>query len=187
MRLKELGYAPEDFDYVIQGHLHADHAGGLRLFENAGAKIVVHEDEYKYAQTVWTADNFFIREDWGFLSRQPPLLMYGDQELLPDLWTLSLPGHTPGTMGLLLRLDTTGWVLLTTDAMYTHDSYGPPPIASPINMLQEQWAQSIEKIGRIAMEKDAFIFPGHSETSLRLQQDQVNLKPIEFTSGYVYE
>ncbi len=186
-RLKGLGLAPEDFAYVIQGHLHCDHAGGLRLFEDAGVKIVVHEDEYRYAQSVWTAENFFVREDWGFLSRQPPFLMYGDQELLPDLWTLSLPGHTPGTMGILLRLDTTGWVLLTTDALYTHDSYGPPPVGSPITMLHEQWAQSNEKIQRIATEKDAFIFPGHSETGIQFHQGEVQFKPIDFRPGHIYE
>src|SRR3712207_1135285 len=62
-RLKSVGLAPEDFKYVIQGHLHCDHAGGLRLFEDAGATIVCHEDELKHVTQVAEAENFFVRAD----------------------------------------------------------------------------------------------------------------------------
>ena len=43
-RLKELGLGPEDFRWVVMGHLHTDHAGGLRIFQDADVDIVVHED-----------------------------------------------------------------------------------------------------------------------------------------------
>ena len=36
-KLKSIGKGPEDFDFVVMGHMHADHAGGLRLFEDANA------------------------------------------------------------------------------------------------------------------------------------------------------
>ena len=185
--LKSMGLAPEDFNYVIQGHLHCDHAGGLRLFEDAGVDVVVHEDEYKHAVSVWQADNFFVRADWNFLGKQPPTMMYGDQEILKDLWTISLPGHTPGTMGVLLRLDSTGWVLLTTDALYTHDSYGPPAVGSPSNMVPEAWAASMEKIYRIAQEKDAYLFPGHDETGVKVANGKPEFKQIHYLPGQAYE
>ena len=186
-RLKSLGLGPEDFQYVIQGHLHCDHAGGLRLFEKAGAAVVVHEDEWRYAQTIWQAENFFVRADWGFLSKEQPLLMYSDQELLRDVWTLSLPGHTPGTMGLLVRLDHTGWVLLPSDALNTHDTYGPPPLGAPISMIPEKWGASLAKIRRIAEEKDAFLFPGHDETGVKVTQGVPEFKKIQYLPGHTYE
>jgi N-acyl homoserine lactone hydrolase len=46
-RLKEIGLTPDDIDYVVQSHLHFDHAGGLRFFP--WAKILVHQDEYRFA------------------------------------------------------------------------------------------------------------------------------------------
>ena len=105
-QLRTRGWGPEDFGHVIQGHLHADHAGGLRVFEEAGATIVVHEDEWRYCvSNIADADLFFIRADWNFVSRAPQMLVYGDQEIFQDVWTISLPGHTPGQMGLLVRLD----------------------------------------------------------------------------------
>jgi glyoxylase-like metal-dependent hydrolase (beta-lactamase superfamily II) len=186
-RLKSVGLAPEDFKYVIQGHLHTDHAGGLRLFEDAGATIVCHEDEYKYVNQIETADNFFVRADWDFLGYKRPTTTYGDQQILKDLWLISLPGHTPGTMGLLTKLDHTGWVLLTTDALYTHESYGPPATGSPIVWNAEQWARSVEKLRGVATTHDAFLFPGHDETGIKVEGDQAAFKPIQYLPGHAYE
>lgn len=186
-RLKSLGLGPEDFKYVIMGHLHVDHAGGLRLFEDAGATIIVHEDEYKYVSLIEKADNFFARADWHFLGRKKPVTVYGDQEIMKDLWLLSLPGHTPGTMGLMTRLNSTGWALLSSDALYTHDSYGPPAVGTSVVWNAEHWANSVEKIRRYAMAHDAFLFPGHGETGIKHHKGEIELKKIEYLPGHVYE
>ncbi|MXV80307.1 MAG: N-acyl homoserine lactonase family protein [Chloroflexi bacterium] len=186
--LQQRNLAPEDFSHVIQGHLHADHAGGLRLFEDAGATIVVHEDEWRHVVTnVADADEFFIRADWNFVSRAPQMLMYGDQEIAKDLWCISLPGHTPGTMGILARLDQTGWVLLTSDAMFFHDTLGPPPANSPIDMDTEAWNHSIDKIATIAADRDAFLLPGHDTTGAQFVDGVRGAKQIELAPGSVYE
>jgi glyoxylase-like metal-dependent hydrolase (beta-lactamase superfamily II) len=36
------------------------------------------------------------------------------------------PGHTPGTLAMLVELRETGSMIFTWDAIYTGDSYGPP-------------------------------------------------------------
>lgn len=190
-RLKSLKLGPDDFKYVVQGHLHCDHAGGLRLFENAGAEVVVHEDEYKYVTSnIETSRDFFIRKDWEHLGQKKPTLVNGDEELLKDIRMVSLPGHTPGTMGLMVRLERTGWIFLTTDALYTHESYGPPSVGTPITHDVGQWASSVEKIRQLATEHDAFIFPGHSETGIKHAGGEVTMQEIQFEPfkpGYVYE
>lgn len=178
---------PEDFRYVVQGHLHCDHAGGLRLFEEAGATIVCHEDEHKFVSELETADFFYSRADWNFLGHKRPLTTYGDQEILKDLWLVSLPGHTPGTMGLLARLDHTGWVMLTTDALFTHESYGPPPVGSPIIWDKEKWARSVEKIRRIATNRNAFVLPGHDRKGIQHEGERFGIRDIRFDPGAVYE
>ncbi len=185
--LQQRGLAPEDFSHVIQGHLHADHAGGLRLFESAGATVVVHEDEWKHVDSsVEVASDFFVRADWHFVSRAPQMLIYGDQEIAKDLWCISLPGHTPGTMGLLARLDQTGWVFLTSDAMYFHDTLGPPPATSPIDMDGEAWQRSIEKIAAIAAQRDALLLPGHDTTGAQFVDGVRSARRLEFEPGSVY-
>ena len=185
--LKRQGLGPEDFSHVILSHCHADHAGGLRLFEEAGAEIILHEDEHRYAAGVWKAENFFIRDDWHFLSRRNPTLMYGDQEILEDLWTISLPGHTPGSMGVLLRLETTGWALLAGDAVSTHDAFGPPALPNFVNLDNETFLSSCQKVEGIASELDAFIFPGHDEVGMKYDSGELAIRPIEFLPGHTYE
>ena len=185
--LKSAGLGPEDFRYVISSHLHADHAGGLRNFEEAGAEILVHEDEHKFVSKVWEAENFFVRADWGFLSRKRPTLMYGDQEILKDLWTISLPGHTPGSMGIVTKLDHTGWAILTGDAIATHDAYGPPYLPNFVNFSNENAAASMTKIEGIAKETDAFVFPGHDETGINYNQGKMEVKQVEFLPNHTYE
>ncbi len=187
-RLRSCGFGPEDVRYVIQGHLHCDHAGGLRLFETTGAAIVCHEDEWKFASQIERTDFFYSRSDWSFLARRRPVTVYGDQEILEDLWVVSLPGHTAGTMGLMVKLAHTGWVLLTTDALYLHESYGPPAVGSPIVWDREKWAASVEKIRRIGVARNAFIFPGHDLTGIQhLEGGIVGLRQIDLAPGLIYE
>src|SRR5205807_1335873 len=81
-QLKRTGLGPEDFTYVVQGHLHMDHAGGLRLFERAGAQILLHEDELKHVRQLDADVDGFVRRDWNLLTEHKrPTLVYGDQEL----------------------------------------------------------------------------------------------------------
>jgi N-acyl homoserine lactone hydrolase len=185
--LKKQGLGPDDFRYVILSHLHADHAGGARIFQDAGAEIVVHEDEHRAVTKVWEAENFFVRKDWNFLSQRSLNLMYGDQEILPDLWTVSLPGHTPGSMGVLLRLDTTGWVLLAGDSVATHGAYGPPSLPNFVNWNNESAAASCQKIEGFAADLDAFIFPGHDETGMKYENGNLAIRQIDFSPGHSYE
>ena len=133
-RLKQIALGPEDFRWVVQGHLHTDHAGGLRIFADADVEIVTHEDEWNHVQNLPSdAQDFFNKADFAFLGGKKPTTISGDTtELARDVHLVTLPGHTPGQLGLLVRLDTTGWVLLTSDALYHHQSYGPPAVGTPI-------------------------------------------------------
>ena len=56
-RLAALGVQPEDIDYVLCTHLHADHVGWNTRLENgrwvptfANAKYIIHRDEYRHWQ-----------------------------------------------------------------------------------------------------------------------------------------
>jgi len=188
-RLKELGLGPEDFRWVVMGHLHTDHAGGLRIFQDANVDIVVHEDEWRHVQSMQEdSENFFAKVDFAFLDNQEPTTVSGASiDLAQDVRLISLPGHTPGQMGLLVRLDTTGWVMLTSDALYHHESYGPPAIGSPIVWESDQWRSSVDTIRTLAIEHEAFIFPGHDTTGIKQFATKSEVRTIEFWPGYEYE
>jgi glyoxylase-like metal-dependent hydrolase (beta-lactamase superfamily II) len=188
-RLRELGLGPDDFQWVVMGHLHTDHAGGLRVFQDANVDIVVHENEYNHVKSMQEdSENFFAKVDFAFLDDVKPTTISGaTTDLTRDVQLVSLPGHTPGQIGMLIRLETTGWVLLTSDALYAHDSYGPPPVGSPIVWESDTWRSSVETIRKLATEHEAFIFPGHDETGIKQFATRSEPRTIEFWPGYEYE
>lgn len=187
-RLKALGLGPEDFRYVIMGHMHMDHAGGLRLFEDANVEIVLHEDEHRGILNLERDEHGFSRADFAFLPRKRPTLVYGNQEFLKDVILVSLPGHTWGSLGMLVRLERTGWVFFTSDALHHHESYGPPRIGSMTHMFPDRALESMEKIRRFATRYEALIVPGHDETGIRQRKEgPTELVELQYYPGHVYE
>lgn len=187
MRLEQLGLGPDDFRYVIQGHMHTDHAGGLRLFEDAGAEILVHEDEYTHIMSLDEDKDFFARVDWAFLGDKKPTLITGrSTEIADGVRLLHLPGHTPGQMALQLQLENTGTVLLTSDALYHHENYVEPTGEPQIYWDIDKWRTSLQSLGQVARENDAWLFPGHDETGIQHFDGRKELKAIRFDQGHTY-
>ena len=187
-KLKSIGKGPEDFDFVVMGHMHMDHAGGLRLFEDANAEIILHEDEYRGIMSLEEDAYFMSRADYEFLPRKKPTLIYGEQQLLKGIRLISLPGHTWGQMGMMVHLEHTGWVILSSDAMHHHETYGPPGYGNMVSVSQEQWHQSIEKIRRYATKYEATIAPGHSLTGVKQHADGTSeFVQLKYYPGHVYE
>jgi len=78
---------------------HTNHAGGLRLFEEAGAEIVVHEEEYRHVMTMeQDRADFFSRVDWAFLGAKKPTLATGGPPL--EILARHARGHREGARRL---------------------------------------------------------------------------------------
>jgi N-acyl homoserine lactone hydrolase len=48
-RLKQIGVAPGDIDYVVLSHLHFDHAGNVQAFKETNARLVCSAKEKEWA------------------------------------------------------------------------------------------------------------------------------------------
>lgn len=176
-RLQQLGHKPDDFNDVILTHLHTDHAGNAPLFAETKARIIVHEDELRGAVlvkggmlredniTLWgvTSPQGFTRRDFGCLLPNRATLVFADQQIYPGIWTVSFPGHTWGTMGVAVRLDNTGWVLLASDHIYMTYNFGKPFIGTILNHDPTEWAHSAVKTRRLMEQYKMRIFPGHDD------------------------
>lgn len=176
-QLAAAGMGVEDFDWVLLTHLHTDHAGNAPMFKRAGSKILVHEDELRGAVTtkggllrdddvtLWgvTSQQGFVRANFGFLVPDRATTVYGDVEVMKDVWLVSLPGHTWGTMGVAVRLERQGWVLIASDAIYLADTYRRPFVGTILNQNQESWARSAVKVRRLAERYDMRVLPGHDD------------------------
>ena len=167
-RLEQINVDPSEVDYVVASHLHLDHAGCLEYFTNA--TVIVHDDELNgtmqtYARNqkagayIWADIDAWIKNDLTWKTIKP----YEDNlEIVKGVKVLNFgSGHAWGMIGLEVETQELGTLILASDAIYTAESIGD--ILKPPGILYDSigWARSVEKIKRLAKEKNAQIWFGH--------------------------
>jgi N-acyl homoserine lactone hydrolase len=157
-RLAELDVRPADIDYVINTHLHFDHAGNNELFERA--TFFVQREHYDVA----TGHPSFPNQYWN-LPKLTYELLDGEMELFPGIEVILTPGHAPAHESVLVRLPDSGPMVVCGDAIYTqdnldHDSWGGQ--SDPATA-----ALSAAKLQRIAQEQNALLLFGHDPDQAR--------------------
>ncbi|MGA8209032.1 MAG: N-acyl homoserine lactonase family protein [Nocardioidaceae bacterium] len=164
-RLAQLGVAPGDIDYVVFSHLHFDHAGNARLFADTEAKLVCSDVEKDWAFGI---DGPFLgahlRADYDGLDFTT---VSGDVDFLPGVSFVQTPGHTAGSMSMVVDLPEAGTMIFTADAVYRGESYGPPSVPASIVNNLEQWYGSVEKLRDLATATDATVVFGHDPEQSR--------------------
>jgi N-acyl homoserine lactone hydrolase len=115
-RLEALDLDPGRVDFLINSHLHFDHAGGNAQLPNA--RLVLQRREWDAAcDADLRARNGFDPADFDL--GQSLLTVDGEYDLFGDGRVVCIPtwGHTPGHQSLRVALDS-GPVILTGDACY---------------------------------------------------------------------
>lgn len=121
-QLDRLGFTPADVGTVVASHLHFDHAGALRRFPHAVTYVGAGELAYarapeRFASTWYREEDFGDQLEIGWHEVAADTDVFGDGAVT----VLALPGHTPGSLGLLVRLPGRRLVL-TGDAVHTRDA-----------------------------------------------------------------
>lgn len=143
-QIARLGLAPADIRWVIQTHLHMDHAGGMLFFPQA--TFVVQKSEWQALQDpAWEGKGYFRREwdlpvRWQYIDGDADL--FGDGSVRLHL----LPGHCPGLQALTLNLPRTGPVLLAIDAAPFQANIGGQKV--PKNCIDRE--QTVRSAARVA-------------------------------------
>lgn len=113
--LKAVGLGPDDIDVVVRSHLHTDHCGCNEFFKKS--TIIVHARELEAAKASDAVNSGYLVADWDHPI--PMKIIDGQVDLFGDgkIVIVPLSGHTPGTVGALVRLDRSGEFLLASDAV----------------------------------------------------------------------
>jgi N-acyl homoserine lactone hydrolase len=168
--LKKVGLRPEHIDIVIFTHLHWDHCFNLKQF--AKAIFIVQKKEIQYAVNPLPPDR--IAYQVGIAGIQPSWMSVfdriqtvdGEQEIVPFIKTVPLPGHTPGLQGVVVETAKGPW-MIAGDAVPLYENWDKDHFLKriPGGIYQNlyDYFKTLEKLG---MYGDR-ILPGHEEKVLK--------------------
>ncbi len=153
-RLREAGLDPERVRHHVLTHLHIDHVGAGPL---PGAKVVLHEDEWRAA----SASGARLR-GYQQLDLDDPQLVPGDQDLYGDgsIRLLATPGHTAGHQSVLVSPSEGPRILMTGDAVYSEAALKTRTIDG-VGVDPDRARASIDKLRGLCAEAPTVVAPTH--------------------------
>ena len=175
-QLATLGYAPGDVDTAIVSHLHQDHIGGL--VELAGSDLLVSAAEWAELAKPGAELRGFLRGHiqlpglkWHQISLEPT----ADPALTPftesldvmgdgSLMLLPTPGHTAGSVSLLIRRTGRPPLLLAGDLTYGAEILQRGQLPGVGN--RRRLAEGSRKVLALAQQQPGLVvLPAHDPTA----------------------
>jgi len=167
--LEKAGIDPADVGTVIHTHLHWDHCSNDELFPNA--RIIVQKAELEYAIDPLEPNRVAFERIPGILPPWVPVLdriatVLGDAPVMPGISLVHLPGHTPGSQGVLVDTGSRRY-LVAGDCVDQHDNWTGDeklrhiPSGSFTNL--HDYMNSFDKIEQLACE----VIPSHDFAVLK--------------------
>lgn len=159
-QLNEIGVKPDDIQYFAFSHIHNDHTGNANYFKSA--KLIMQEKEYDVAFN--KEKKPFNYNDYKELETSEAIKLNGDYDLFGDgtVRFIATPGHTAGHQSLLLKLEETGYILISGDISYYDKNYRQKGIPT-FNINKEESLSSIEKVKKLVEEYDAQLWIQHDK------------------------
>jgi N-acyl homoserine lactone hydrolase len=162
--LKKSGVNVEDVELVVNTHLHWDHCFNNEMFRKA--RIFVQKRELEYAISplpvhwvYYESHQLALRASW-LNSIDRIVAIEGDDNLLPGIDLVTLPGHTPGMQGVLVNT-AGGRYLIASDCIGLFENWTGNSIhkhiPSGIHHSLEDYYKTFSKMEKIC----DHVLPGH--------------------------
>lgn len=165
-QLGVLGLKPDDVTHVALSHLHFDHAGNANMFKNA--QLILQQDELDFVtETPELAKKYNVDPSSisYFLESKKDnkiITINGDADLFGDgiLKAISLPGHTPGHMALLVSLKESGAIILAGDQWHFTENHAHNGVPS-FNYNRADTLASSDKLDKLRENHNAIMILQH--------------------------
>jgi N-acyl homoserine lactone hydrolase len=155
-RLRAAGVEPGDVERVVLTHAHWDHALNLLQFPNA--EVFLHRDEHDYVQHPHTDDWATPAWTQDILRRARRVTTLRDgEELEPGVRVMAVPGHSPGSMAVLVETPD-GVAGLVGDALPGRAAAMAPVPAPRLTFWDEAAGQ---RSARRILDTCRVVYPGH--------------------------
>ena len=154
--LDKRGLSPEDIDLLVMSHAHWDHNQNFDLFEHA--PLLMHSWERKYVRHPHRNDWSTPKWTGAMIERHPRIQEVEEGfEIEPGVRVLHTPGHSPGSICLLVETDQ-GKCILTSDVLL----FASQALSRKHPVVFWNQEQAIRSLDRVIEEADV-IYPGHDQ------------------------
>ena len=184
--LTDAGVDPASLSFAILTHLHWDHCSGLADLPPMPALVSAAEDEFGKSSPHRLSRHAVVARAFSDADLQPVKLdgppvetfeasydVFGDGAVL----IVSLPGHTPGHVGVLLTLKSGARVLLAGDAVWSTQQVRagrqrPPTARCLVDFDEEEAFRSVLRLHKLS--RDITILPTHDAIAISRFQSEAN-------------
>ena len=155
--------------HVFLTHAHLDHVGNARMFQEAGAKLLIGQGD---AAALEEGGLVVLEELFGLtFTRCKPDCIVQEGEIWhfggAEIEAIALPGHTAGSMGYLVRVD--GITALVTGDFFSLGLTTPDESEQEIMLAamikpsysEEDYGKSLLKVADMNVD---ILLPGHLVT-----------------------
>jgi len=159
-QLRQLEIAPNDVEYLSLSHLHPDHAGNANEFVES--TFIVNELEHKYMFSKQIKSIFGAY--YADLENAKTITFKNEYDVFGDDTVVikSMPGHTPGSSVLLVRLNKSGNILLSGD-LYLHAQGRKLGTMFQYNIDKQLTLDSRKKFEALAKKESATVIIQHEK------------------------
>jgi glyoxylase-like metal-dependent hydrolase (beta-lactamase superfamily II) len=170
--LAAAGFAPEDVDYVLCTHLHADHVGwNTRLIDGRwvptfpNARYLFAREEWKHWQVAelraeYTTDPYYEDSLLPVMDSGQAELVTMDYAFDDSVWIEPWPGHTPGHVCIVIRSQGAS-VVLSGDIMHTALQCAEPQLNSCFCIDPEAARATRRRLLETFADTHVMIIPAH--------------------------
>lgn len=160
-QLARIGVKPKQIRWLALSHYHFDHAGQAAQFPDATLLMGARDWQALQHDTAPFGADKSLLAPWleGSGAVEP---VEGDHDLFGDgsVVLLAMPGHTPGSLALLVRLAETGPVILSGDVIHLERQMRDRIVPS-WNVQRADSLASMERLEQLARNLGARIVVQH--------------------------